>query len=307
MAPANPTRQVEIVEVGPRDGLQNEPTCVSTADKIILVERAITAGVRRIEVASFVNPRRVPQMADAEAVIAALPRCPDVTYIGLVLNQRGVERALATSIDELGAVCVASDGLGIRNQGQESQASLDVACDVVRMAHSHGRSAQVTIAAAFGCPFDGEVAMDRVVAMAKAAAASGAREVALADTIGVAVPQDVEKLVARTVQAIAPVPVRAHFHNTRNTGLGNVWAAINAGASTIDASIGGLGGCPFAPGAAGNVATEDVAYMLDRSGVATGLDLAQLIEAASWLSIVMGKQLPGLVSRAGGFFMPAAA
>lgn len=297
--------QVELVEVGPRDGLQNEPGIVSTADKLEFVRRAIDAGVRRIEVASFVNPRRVPQMADAEEVVAALPLRDDVTYIGLALNERGAERALATNVHQIGAVCVATDSFAGRNQGQTSAESLAVAGRIVAMANAAGRSGQITIAGAFGCPFDGEVAADHALAMAVEAATSGAVEVGLADTIGVASPREVEHLVARVAAAIAPLPVRVHFHNTRNTGIANVWAAVGAGARTVDASIGGLGGCPFAPGAAGNVPTEDVVYMLERSGVATGLDLDRLIEASAWLAEIVGKPMPAMIGRAGRFPRPA--
>jgi hydroxymethylglutaryl-CoA lyase len=274
---------------------------VSTADKVALIERSIAAGVRRIEVASFVNPAKVPQMADAEAVVAALPRRADVTYIGLVLNQRGADRALAAGIDELGSVCVASDRFAIRNQGQTSAESLAVAKSVVASARAAGRGGQITIAAAFGCPFEGEVSPDLVVAMAIDAVRASPREVALADTIGVAVPARVSELVGRVVKAIAPIPVRVHFHDTRNTGIANVWAAVQAGAASVDASLGGLGGCPFAPTATGNVATEDVAYLFERSDVPTGLDLSKLIEASAWLSDVVGKPLPAALSRAGGF------
>jgi hydroxymethylglutaryl-CoA lyase len=294
-------RSVEIVEVSPRDGLQNEPDIVGTADKIALIGRAVTAGVRRIEVASFVNPRKVPQMADAEAVIAGLPAWTDVTTIGLVLNQRGAERALATKVSELGAVCVASDAFGIRNQSQTSEQSLRVACDIMAMAQAANRSAQITIAVAFGCPFEGDVPAERVVAMARVAAAANPREIALADTIGVAVPRQVAALVTQVRAVIGTIPLRIHLHNTRNTGLANMWAAVEAGAATIDAAIGGIGGCPFAPGAAGNVATEDVLYLLNHSGVATGLDLQEIIATSSWLAGVMGRQLPAMVSRAGDF------
>lgn len=294
-------RNIEIVEVGPRDGLQAEDLIVSTADKIALVEAAIAAGAIRIEVASFVHPGRVPQMADAEQVVAALPRRDGVTYIGLVLNERGAERALATDVDELGAVCMTTDSFARRNQGQTSDESLRVSKSIVAMAKAAGRSAQITIGSAFGCPFEGELTADRALRMAVAAAESEPREVGLADTIGVASPAEVERLVERVAAAIAPLPVRVHFHNTRNTGLANVWAAVNAGARTVDASLGGLGGCPFAPGATGNVPTEDVVYMLERSGVSTGLDLERLIETSVWFSKVMGKVLPGMVSRAGRF------
>lgn len=293
---------LEIVEVGPRDGLQNEAAPVATADKIALIERLIGAGLRRIEATSFVNPGRVPQMADADALAAALPRRDDVTFIGLVLNERGADRALAHDrIGELGAVCVASEGLAVANQGQSSDESVSIAGHIVGMAKAAGRQGQATIAASFGCPFDGEVAEDRVVEIARRLAESGPREVALADTIGVAAPGIVARLVARVAEAIAPIPVRVHFHNTRNTGLANVWAAVGAGASIVDASLGGLGGCPFAPGAAGNVPTEDVVYMLERSGLATGLDLDRLIAANRWFAQIMNKDLPGMVGRAGRF------
>jgi len=297
--------QVELVEVGPRDGLQNESEIVSTADKLRLIERLIKAGARRIEVASFVNPKKVPQMADAEALVAALPERDDVTYIGLVLNRRGAERALGSKVDELGAVCVATDTLGIRNQRQTSAESLDVAKNLVRLARDNERRGQITIAACFGCPFEGEVPAERVVAMAQSAAEAEPVEVALADTIGVGVPGQVLELVTRVREAIAPVPVRVHFHNTRNSGLANVWAAVEAGARTVDASLGGLGGCPFAPGAAGNVPTEDVAYLLERSGIRTGLDLDRLITAAGWFATIIGRDLPGMVSKAGNFPRPA--
>jgi hydroxymethylglutaryl-CoA lyase len=229
-------RAIELVEVGPRDGLQNEQKLVSTANKVELIRRAIAAGVRRIEVASFVNPARVPQMADAEAVVAALGTPAGVTRIGLVLNERGADRALATGLDQLGAVAIASTPFGIRNQGQDSAQSVGVAERIIALAHAAGRSAQVTIAVAFGCPFGGEVDPAHVVAMAARLAQAGPVEIALADTIGVAVPAQVSALVAAVKAAIAPLPVRVHFHNTRNTGIANVWAAVAAGASVVDAS-----------------------------------------------------------------------
>ena len=293
---------VEMVEVGPRDGLQNEATVISTADKLELIRRAIDYGVRRIEVTSFVNPKKVPQLADAEELVAMLPERDDVTYIGLVLNRRGAERALATGrIDELGAVCVTSDSFGIRNQGQSSDESLAAATEIVALAQEAGRSGQITIATAFGCPFEGRVAIDRVVEMAKRAADARPREIALADTIGVGTPAQVSDMVGRVREAVGDLPVRAHFHNTRGTGIANVWAAVQAGAATIDASLGGLGGCPFAPGSAGNVATEDVLYMLEKSGVAAGLDLPKIVEAAEWLTGVMGRPLAAMVSKAPAF------
>jgi hydroxymethylglutaryl-CoA lyase len=293
---------IEFVEVGPRDGLQNEKELIATADKLELIARTIAAGARRIEVASFVNPRKVPQMADAEAVCAGLPERVDVTFVGLVLNLRGAERALATGrIDQFGAVSVATDGFAMANQGQTSDESVEVAKAIVAFARDNGRSAQVTISAAFGCPFEGEVAEDRVVAMAERLAEAGPVEVAIADTIGVGNPAQTARLVARVRQAVNPLPVRVHFHNTRNTGLANVWAAVEAGASVVDASLGGLGGCPFAPGAAGNVPSEDVVYMLERAGVSTGMNLAALVEASQWFAGVMGRKLPGMVAQAPTF------
>lgn len=290
---------LEMVEVSPRDGLQNEKVSITTADKLALIDRAIAAGVRRIEVTSFVNPKAVPQMADAEAVCAGLPRRDDVTYIGLVMNERGAGRAIATGrIDQLGAVAVATDSFAMANQGQTSDGSVDAARAIIASAQAAGLTGQVTIGAAFGCPFEGEVAEDRVVAMAEALAAAGPVEIALADTIGVADPARVGRLVRRIAGLIAPIPVRVHFHNTRGTGLANVWSAVEAGARTVDASIGGLGGCPFAPGAAGNVATEDVVYMLERAGVATGLDLGALVSANHWLATIMHRQLPAMVAQA---------
>ncbi|WP_310532322.1 hydroxymethylglutaryl-CoA lyase [Novosphingobium sp.] len=292
---------VEIVEVGPRDGLQNEKVMIATADKVELARRAIAAGIRRLEVTSFVNPARVPQMADAEEVVKLLGRPEGVTRIGLVLNEKGADRAIACGLDQLGAVTLASDTFGIRNQKQTSAESVEVAKRIISQGKAAGLSAQVTISAAFGCPFEGEVDPAKVVAMARQLAAAGPCEIVLADTIGVAVPAEVFRLVAQVKAAIAPIPVRAHFHDTRNTAIANVWAAVEAGASTIDASIGGLGGCPFAPGAAGNVATEDVVYLLDRSGLQTNVDFDALVATSHWLGGVMGKQLPSQLAKAGGF------
>ena len=297
---------IEMVEVSPRDGLQNEKQAFSTSDKIALIERAIAAGSRRIEVTSFVNPRAVPQMADADAVCADLPQRDDVVYIGLVMNQRGADRALATGrIDQLGAVCVSTDQFAMANQGQTSDGSVAAAKTIIEAANAAGKTAQATIAASFGCPFEGEVAEDRVVAMARSIAESGPVEIALADTIGVANPAHVARLVTKIREVINPLPVRIHLHNTRGTGLANVWAAIGSGAATIDASIGGLGGCPFAPGAAGNVPTEDVIYMLERAGITTGLDLGKLLETNRWLGGVMDKEMPGMLGKTGGFPKPS--
>lgn len=297
------TAKIEMVEVSPRDGLQNEPGFFPTADKLELIGRAIAAGSKRIEVASFVHPGRVPQMADAETVCAALPKrdAKDVTYIGLVLNKRGALRALETQVHELGAVISASDGFGKANQGRTADETADDAIEIIRLAKEHGRDAQATISVSFGCPFDGEIAPERVAALARKVAAAGPREIAIADTIGVGVPNQVKAVMAAVKAAAPGLPIRLHFHDTRNTAVANAWAGVESGATTIDASIAGIGGCPFAPNATGNVATEDVQYMLQRSGIDTGLKLDGLIDTAKWLSVKMGRTLPGLVSRAGGF------
>ena len=299
---AKSTFDVRVFEVGPRDGLQNEKALISTDDKVGLVDRAIAAGARRIEVTSFVNPKAVPQMADAEAVCAALPQRDDVTYIGLVMNARGAGRALETGrIDQLGAVAVATDTFAMANQGQTSDGSVEAAKSIVAMARDAGKTGQVTIGAAFGCPFEGEVNEQRVVDMVIALAEAGPVEIGLADTIGVGNPAHVASLIGKVRAAAPQVPIRVHFHNTRGTGLANVWSAVLSGATIVDAAIGGLGGCPFAPGAAGNVSTEDVVYMLERAGIDTGLDLSQLVSANHWLSDVMQRPLPGMVAKAPSF------
>lgn len=299
-APAPAARAgVTLVEVSPRDGLQNEKTILSTATKVELVARAVAAGVKRIEVASFVHPGRVPQMADAEAVIAALPRVAGVEYIGLVLNKRGALRALETAVDEIGMVCPASDVFAQRNQGQTVDQSIAITGDVLRLAREQGRAAQVTVAVAFGCPFAGATDPDRVADIVRQLAAFRPREIALADTIGVARPAEVSALIAKVRAAAPGVPLRVHFHDTRGTGVANAVAAVNAGVTTVDAAIGGTGGCPFAPGAAGNVASEDVVYALGEE--ATGVDLGALIESAHWLSAALGKPPASALAHAGDF------
>lgn len=296
------TRSIEIVEVAPRDGLQNEKVLVPTASKIALIERLVEMGARRVEVASFVRADRVPQMADAEDVIAGLGGIPaGVTTIGLVLNKRGALRALDTAVHELGAVCVASDTFAQKNQGQTSLESAHVAAEIVAFAREQGRRAQVTIGASFGCPFEGEVDPARVLEIARIIAEAGPVEIGLADTIGVAVPAQVSALVSAVRAALPALPVRVHLHNTRNTAVANAWAAVEAGATTLDAALGGIGGCPFAPAATGNVATEDLLYLLHRSGIATGYDLDAAIGHAQWLEGVIGKPLAAMVSRAGNF------
>jgi hydroxymethylglutaryl-CoA lyase len=296
-----PMRTIEILDVTARDGLQNEARMFSTTEKLDLIGRALSAGAKRIEVASFAHPKYVPQMADAEAVIAGLPRDTDATFIGLVMNERGVDRALKTDVHELGLVAAASDTFAKKNQNQTRDESVEMACDMSEKAQKADRAFNVTIATAFGCPFEGEIAEDTVISMVHRFAVAGFEEVAIADTIGVANPWQVSSMFERVARELPHLSMRAHFHNTRNTGLANVHAAIQAGVNTIDASIGGIGGCPFAPNATGNVPSEDVVYMLERAGYATGYDLNAIIETAHWLSKVMEKQLPGMVSRAGGF------
>ncbi len=298
---------LSVVEVGARDGLQNEKELVTTADKVALIVRLIEAGARRLEVASFVNPARVPQMADGEAVIAALPDRADVSYIGLCLNKRGVLRALATreggrrGVDEAGCVLVASDTFGQRNQGQTIAEGLAANREMLRLAREGGLVPQVTISAAFGCPFEGPVPPARVAALAAEMAEAGAEEIALADTIGVGVPGQVVDLVSLVREAAPGVRLRAHFHNTRGTGIANAWAAWQAGIRVLDSSLGGLGGCPFAPRATGNIATEDLVYAFERSGIATGFSLEALIAANHWFETRIGRALPSAVGRAGDF------
>lgn len=293
--------KIELVEVGPRDGLQNERNIVSLEDKYDMISKLIRAGVRRLEVGSFVNPKKVPQMAGTEDLISALPQLDGVTYIGLVLNHRGLERALNTSVGEVGAVALASDTFAIKNQGQSSSESVGIAAEIVRDARSEGRAANVTISAAFGCPFEGEIDPNKIVDMAIKLAEAQPHEIALADTIGVGDPWRVSSLVERVRSALPNMPLRAHFHNTRNTGLANAFAASLAGVSRLDASLGGIGGCPFAPAATGNIPTEDLIYMLERGGIDTGIDLNRLLDASHWLTKMMDKSLPAMVPKAGAF------
>lgn len=298
---------LEIVEVGPRDGLQNEAVTFSTQQKLHLISQLLGAGSKRIEVASFVHPKLVPQMADAEAVVASLPDLKGVTYIGLVLNKRGLLRALETraggarGVDEIGAVSVATDGFGLKNQGQTSDESVSASTEIIRLARSEGLSAQVTISTSFGCPFDGAVEAERVVNIVERLSEAEPREIAIADTIGVAVPAQVTDLIGRIRERVPGVVLRAHFHNTRGTGIANAWAAWQAGVHVLDSSLAGLGGCPFAPGATGNIATEDLAYMMARSGIAPHLDIDKLIALAGWVEGVLGRKVPSSLARAGNF------
>ncbi|HET9161621.1 MAG TPA: hydroxymethylglutaryl-CoA lyase [Caulobacteraceae bacterium] len=295
------SRRIEIVEVGPRDGLQNEKTPLSVPEKLELIERLGRAGAKRIEVVSFVNPVRVPQMAGAEDIMAALQDAP-FSRIGLVLNMRGWDRCVAAGCDEANIVVCATDGFGIRNQGASAADQVEVmAAITARRQAEGGPPISMTVSVAFGCPFEGEVDEGRVIDIVARAADAGIAEIALADTIGVADPWKVERMIGAARQAAPDARLRLHFHDTRNTGLANAAAAVNAGADVLDASVGGLGGCPFAPAATGNIATEDLVYMLSRAGFETGLDLDALIATGRWISDILGKAPPSALDRAGVF------
>ena len=293
--------KVEIVEVGPRDGLQSEPEIMPAAVKVEFIKRSLAAGIRHLEVASFVHPKLVPQMADAEEVLAALPRDLGAVYIGLILNWKGFERALAAGVDEVGMAVVASNTFNQRNQGVDTEVSIGVWEKVAAAAAKEGLRSSVTIGAAFGCPFEGEVPVARVVELAKRLAEANPAQLALADTIGVGVPDQVTELIGAVQEAVPHIPLRCHFHNTRNTGLANAQAAVKAGVASLDASTGGIGGCPFAPAATGNIPTDDLVYMLNRSGVETGVDLEKVIENSHWLAEQLGRTVPAMLPKAGMF------
>ena len=290
---------VIICDVGPRDGLQNEDTTLSPTVRAELCDRLATAGVPRVEAVSFVNPKRVPQMAGAEEVMAAIDRRDGTVYAGLVLNERGYERALAAGVDEVHYAFPVTDEFARRNQNTTVEGALETSDVLVNRAANDAIRITVTLSVAFGCPFEGAVDPDRVLEIARRVAATGPDEIVLADTIGVGVPSQVETLVRGTVALGATVG--CHFHNTRNTGFANAVAAINAGATVLDASLGGTGGCPFAPRATGNIATEDLVYLLHGMGHETGIDLDALIGHAVWLGERLGKELPGQLHKAGTF------
>jgi isopropylmalate/homocitrate/citramalate synthase len=288
-----------IREVGPRDGLQNEQQVVPPETRAELVRRLVDAGLKRIEAASFVNPERVPQMAGAEEVAAGLERRDGVVYAGLALNERGYDRLRETGLDEVSFALAATESFSQRNAGASVEESIAAAEQIVTRAREDGIRASLTISVAFGCPFEGPVAPDRVVGIAERLAATDADELVLADTIGVATPTQVRTLLERVAEL--GKPVGGHFHNTRNTGFANAYAALEAGVSMLDASVGGLGGCPFAPRATGNIATEDLVFLLEGEGVETGVDLEALIAVSEWLEELLGRQLEGYVYRAGPF------
>jgi hydroxymethylglutaryl-CoA lyase len=295
-------RFIEIVEVGPRDGLQNEKAVLEPADKIEFARRLEACGARRIEAVSFVNERRVPQMAGAEAIMQALPHAEGRSRIGLVLNERGWDRALAARVDEANVVVCVTDGFGVRNQGAPVKAQMAaLAAIAARREVEGGPPISVTFSVAFGCPFDGEVSEDQVVALAREAAALGVPEIALADTIGVADPWTVRRRIEAVRSAAPEARLRMHFHDTRNTGLANAYASVEAGVSVFAARCDGLGGCPFAPNATGNIATEDLVYMLERGGFETGYDIGALIDTGRWIGERIGKPPISALSRAGVF------
>ena len=314
------TDQVTIVEVAPRDGLQSDGAVVSTEAKLDLIERCVDAGLRRIEATSFVNPARVPQMSDADEVMAGLHRrreqaAPDApiraaSFIGLVLNRRGFDRAVDAGCDEVNAVVPVSDTFSERNQGTDTAGALAVWEEVAAAADAAGLPASVTLTTSFGCPYEGEIAIGRLAEVAGRCAAAGGVEIAVADTIGVAVPTDVRARLDAVSDELGRVGaghrLRVHFHNTRNTGLACVASAVEWGVTVVDSSLGGIGGCPFAPNATGNVPTEDVVFLLERMGVDTGADPASLVEVVRWMEsdALLGRGTPGMLARAGWF--PAA-
>ncbi len=290
---------VVICDVGPRDGLQNEAAQLDPETRADLVDRLAAAGLPRIEAVSFVNPARVPQMAGAEEVVAGIHRREGVVYAGLALNERGYDRLAETALDEVHFAFAATEDFNRRNQNASPEESVEVAKHIVARAHADGIRATVTIGVAFGCPFQGAVDPRDVLRFADELVKAEADEFVLADTVGVGVPRQVKHLVGEATKLGKPVGV--HLHNTRNTGFANAYAALEAGASVLDASVGGLGGCPFAPRATGNIATEDLVYMLHGEGVETGVDLDALVNVAEWLESVLGRPLPGQVYRAGTF------
>jgi isopropylmalate/homocitrate/citramalate synthase len=293
---------VTIVEVSPRDGLQNEAVILPTEAKVELIARLVAAGARRVEAVSFAHPRLVPAMADAEAVMERVPRDDGVSYAGLVLNRRGLDRALAAGVDEVNMVVCVSETFNRRNQNASTEESMRDAAEVLATARERGLFTTLTLATSFGCPFEGEVDPARVAALAARGAAAGAEELCLADTIGAGVPSQVRDLAARVRDAAGDqAPLRFHFHNTRNTGFANAVAAVELGARVLDASAGGIGGCPFAPRATGNIATDDLVYLLERMGLDTGYDLEALLPTAAFLGDRLGHEVPALLPRAGAF------
>jgi hydroxymethylglutaryl-CoA lyase/(R)-citramalyl-CoA lyase len=291
--------RIAVCDVGPRDGLQNDPRIVEPAVRAELVNRLVAAGLPRVEAVSFVSPSRVPQMAGAEEVVAGIERRPGVLYAGLALNEKGYDRLAATGLDKVHFAFASTETFNRRNSNASVAESIEAAKRIVERAREDGIRAVVTIGASFGCPFEGKVDPARILELGAQLVEAGPDEIVFADTIGVGVPGQVRHLVSEGVKLGRPVGV--HLHNTRNTGFANAYAAVEAGATVLDASVGGVGGCPFAPRATGNIATEDLVYMLHGEGIETGIDLGALIGVAQWLEGVLGRQLEGQVYRAGTF------
>jgi hydroxymethylglutaryl-CoA lyase len=290
--------RISVREVGPRDGLQNEEP-VPTDAKVALLDRLSQTGVRRIEAVSFVRPEAIPQMADADEVWRRIDRAPSVRYSALVPNLRGARRALACGLAEIEAVVSASDTHNRKNVNRGTEESLDDIAVIIDQAQQRGATCQVIVSTAWGCPYEGDVPVERVVRVAGRAVADGADTISFGDTTGMATPRRVSELVGEFRSAYPDVPLNLHFHNTRGTGLANVLAALELGVSDFDASVGGLGGCPYAPGATGNIATEELVHMVEDMGVATGIDLDAMIDAAADAERIIGRQLPSQVLRAG--------
>lgn len=300
--------RIEICEVGPRDGLQSEPKIWSVDERVELIDRLTATGISRLEAVSFVNPKRVPQMADAEAVMSRVARPDGVSFVGLALNLRGAERAIEAGVDEIRFAVVASETFNQKNQGASIEESLRAIEEIGARAAKAGLKLSTVISAAFGCPFEGEVPIERVVAIAPRLVDAGASEISLADTIGCAVPNQVGERIAAVRDAIGPkIDLSCHFHNTRNTGFANAVAAVEAGVRALDSSVGGAGGCPFAPRATGNIATEDLCFLLRNMGYETGIDIESLIGVAEWMQGYFDQPLPGQVMKAGLFPEVAAA
>ena len=293
--------KISILEVGPRDGLQSEPEILPTEVKKEFITRTINAGIKQIEVTSFVHPKKVPQMADAEKLVESLPENDDVTYIGLIMNQRGFERARDCGIDEVGMVIVSTDTYNMKNQNVVTQESIDNWLSIAAEAKSAGIRTSVVIACSFGCPYEGEIDPEHIASIAEQVLEGKPDVLGLADSVGVAVPSQIKRTFSLVKELAPSIPLRTHLHNTRNTGLANAAAAVEAGVSIIDASTGGIGGCPFAPRATGNIPTDDLLYMLDRSGIETGVDLRQVVKTADWLEEQLGRAVPAMVPKAGIF------
>lgn len=293
---------IDICEVGPRDGLQSEPRIWSVDERVELIDRLSTTGVKRIEAVSFVNPKRVPQMAAAEDVMAGVKRPDGVTFVGLALNLRGVERAIGAGVDEVRYVVVASETFNRKNQGSSIDDTLRSYRDMAGSVTAAGLRLSAVVAAAFGCPFEGEVALSKVTDLARVLVGEGAQDIYLADTIGAAVPNQVAEGIAATRDVVGgAVTLGCHLHNTRNTGFANAVAAVQAGVRLLDSSVGGIGGCPFAPRATGNIATEDLCFLLRNMGYEIGVDVDAVIEVARWVETSFDAPLPGQVMKAGLF------